>query len=252
VKAQWRRFRYDDWFVDPWFRDDLRASLGLRTRLPLQRRALRRLQRPLPDDDRFFYYPLHFEPEAMIDLFGTHARDQLKVIRRVSDALPAGHTLCVKEHPWMSPGARRLGYYETIADLGNVRLLDQRTDGYEVIRRCRGVVTIAGTTGFEALFYGKRVLVFGRAFYDAFGDGVMRATSFEQTAAALLDMTRQPALDAGAVDRFVVALYQRSYPGLFALTSPGVDVPGNHTAVARAMVAELRERLTWRAEAQPA
>ncbi len=242
LSSQWRRHKYQDWYFDAPLGSYIRNSFRVRGRLPFQRLEMRRLSEPLPPDGRFFYYPLHFEPEFSIDILGSNVRDQLQLLRRISSAMPARTLLCVKEHPNMSPGSRPLGFYRELARLGNIRLLDHKTDGYDIISRCRGVVTISGTTGFEALFYGKPVLLLGRAFYDQFTEGVLRAAGYEEIAAGLQKIKEGMSFDPASLDRFVVSLYRRSYPGAYEHTIPGIHDPSNVSAIAAGISAEWQFR----------
>ncbi len=238
ISNQIRRYKYQDWYFDAPLMNYVRNGLKVRLRLPFQRRDVQRLQSPLPSDGRFFYYPLHFEPEFSIDILGSAVRDQLQMIRQLSSAMPARYLLYVKEHPNMSSGSRPLGFYRELVRLGNIRLLDQKTDGYDIISRCRGVVTISGTSGFEALFYGKPVLVLGRAFYDAFEEGVRRAGGYEEIASALQKIKDGWGFDPEDLNRFVVALYRRSYPGAYEFTIPNIEEPSNIRLLASGIAAE--------------
>ncbi len=242
ISVQWRRRKHRDWYFDAPLGNNILNSLRVRGRLPLQRSQMHRLSEPLPEHGRFFYYPLHFEPEFSIDILGSNVRDQLQLLRRISSAMPARYLLCVKEHPNMSPGSRPLGFYRELARLGNIRLLDHKTDGYDIISRCRGVVTISGTTGFEALFYGKPVLLLGRAFYDQFTEGVLRATGYEEIAAGLQEIKEGMSFDPASLDRFVVSLYRRSYPGAYEHTIPGIHDPSNVRVIAAGISAEWHFR----------
>ena len=228
---------------------DIRQSVAVRVRWPLQRWDMWRLTSALPADGRFFYYPLHYEPEFSIDILGASVGTQEHLIRRVASTLPAGYVLCLKEHPNMFPGSRPLGFYRRLAALGNVRLLDSRLDGYEIIAKCRAIVTISGTTGFEGLFHGKRVLLFGRAFYEVLTEGVVKAGSHEDIAVALQSLTAAPPLDPGIVDRFAVALQHCSHEGAYEHTISGIETDANHAALARGFLAELVRRTGERVDA---
>ncbi len=244
IRSQWQRFRRQDWYFEVRPMDNVRNGLACRFRWPFQRFDMKRLTSSCPSDGRFFYYPLQYEPEFSIDVLGTSCLDQLQVIQRISAALPAGYLLCLKEHPNMFPGRRPLGFYRKVVRLGNVRLMDSLIDGYDLIEKCRGVITISGTAGFEALFYGKPVLLFGQAFYQSFPDGVFQAGSYEQLAQVLGEMTSFPGFDPGHLDRFVVELCKRSYPGAFEDTLPEMTNPQNPLAIAQGVLSELRFRLS--------
>ena len=53
---------------------------------------------PKPNE-KFFYYALHFEPEGSIQTRVT-MESQLTIIKLLSECIPEGYFLYVKEHPW--------------------------------------------------------------------------------------------------------------------------------------------------------
>jgi hypothetical protein len=242
ARTLWRRWRYHDRYFDVSIAENIRQSVLVRARYPWQRLSEHRQATASPTQERSFYYPLSTEPEASVDVLGTVHRDQFSAIEQVAHALPAGHVLYVKEHPNMFSGARRLGYYRRLNELGNVRVLDRRIDGHDVMKHCKGVITIAGTSGFEALFYGKPTLLLGRTFYETFREGVFRANGLEDMAVKLLHMAEFPGFDPELLDRFVVAVIRRSYPGLSEMPAKGITDEPNLAALAEALTAEMEYR----------
>ncbi len=231
----------DDYFRLP-LRDEIPNSLKIRARWPLQAYQVKRLAVTLPKGERFFYYPLHYEPEFSIDILGGF-RDQLQLIERICSALPADHRLYIKEHPNMFIGKRPLGFFKRLAKISKVRIIDPRTDGYSLISECRGIATIAGTTAFEGLFYGKPTILFGRAFYEVFSEGVHRAGSYESTVKAFSEAADRDGFSQEKLDQFVAALHQRSYEGRFEFTIPGIEEPDNLAALAQGVASELKFRM---------
>ena len=125
---------------------------------------------------KYFFFPLHFQPESTTLPQGGVFVDQLEVIRVVAASLPEGYKLYVKEHPsyWMythwesMEEARSRGYYDDITAIENVKLISHDFSSMELIDRCAGVVTVTGTAGFEAIFRSKPVLLFGSQAYSEF------------------------------------------------------------------------------------
>ena len=60
---------------------------------------------------------------------------------------------------------RSISYYETIKNLPNVKLLHPSIPSKDVMKKSSLVITIAGTSGFEALFYKKPVITFVNTGY---------------------------------------------------------------------------------------
>ncbi len=242
LRAAWKQAHYQNHYFDTTLVENIRRSILVRARYPIQKTALKLLSTKRVDQERSFYYPLHYEPEASIDVLGTPYRDQAALIEQIVAALPAKHVLYVKEHPHMNPGSRPARFYWRLSQLGSVRLVDQKVDGHELLARCKGVLTIAGTSGFEALFYGKPVLLFGRTFYEDFKEGVIRPRGLEEFAEKLLMISQFPGFDPGLLDKFIVAVLKRSYPGVNELTAPGMENPANDAALADALIGELHYR----------
>ena len=110
---------------------------------------------------RFAYYPLHYEPERALQGISPEYFYQLSSIAAVSRDLPAGVLLAVKDH-FFSAAARPHDFYAQIKDLKNVFMLDPLERGLEVVKAADVIVTICGTSGFEAAALGKPVIAFGQ------------------------------------------------------------------------------------------
>ncbi|MEK7194227.1 MAG: hypothetical protein AAB660_00870 [Patescibacteria group bacterium] len=131
----------------------------------------------------FVYMPLHWQPECTTSPLGDMYVDQLLMIETLSVALPEGWRLYVKEHPfqWSVDGVttysnmRYRGYYEHLAKLKGVFLVDVSTDTYTLLAHSKAVATITGRAGIEAVLRGKPVLVFGYPWYMSL-PGIFRIT----------------------------------------------------------------------------
>jgi hypothetical protein len=113
----------------------------------------------------YYFYPLHLEPEAVVLYWADGLyTNQIKLIENVAAQLPANVYLYVKDHPHLY-GYRDKQDYDRIQAIPNVKLLKPSLSGKLVIKDCKGVITINGTGGFEALLMNKHVITFGAAFY---------------------------------------------------------------------------------------
>lgn len=117
---------------------------------------------------QYYYYPVHCEPEAVVLYWGDSIyKNQVKLIENIAAQLPPNCFLYVKDHPHVG-FYRDIIDYERIKAIPNVKLLNPSTPGKRVIRNSIGVITINGTSGFEAMLLGKQVYIFGNAFYSSF------------------------------------------------------------------------------------
>jgi hypothetical protein len=113
---------------------------------------------------------LHFQPEATtLPLGGTFVQQWL-AIRALSDGIPEGISLVVKEHPamfWFSlqESFRNPDFYRAIRSLGNATLVDLESDPFDLIDNSVAVATITGTVGVQALCRKRPVMIFGNAAY---------------------------------------------------------------------------------------
>jgi hypothetical protein len=115
----------------------------------------------------FYFYPLHLEPEAVVLYWaeGLYS-NQVKLIENIASQLPAGEFLYVKDHPHLY-GYRDIFDYKQIQNIPNVKLLAPNLAGKKIVKDSKGVITLNGTAGFEALLLNKQVVTFGAAYYRA-------------------------------------------------------------------------------------
>ena len=116
----------------------------------------------------YVYAPLQFQPEcSTLPMAGAYV-DQAMTMQLLSQCLPAGVLLYVKEHPRQrtkGTACRSASFYRSLAALPNVRLIRHDTSSFALREHCRAVATGTGTAGFEAIFRGKPTLLFGHCFY---------------------------------------------------------------------------------------
>lgn len=127
-------------------------------------RMLRIFEYPIPNE-KFVFFPLHFQPEASTLIYGKWYVDQLALIESLSKSIPISHMLYLKEHSF-GYGNRQLSFYKRLKALPNVRIISPYADNLKLIKECSLLVTITGTSGWEALLCQKPVIVFGDVFYN--------------------------------------------------------------------------------------
>lgn len=142
------------------------------------------------EGEMFAYFALHTEPEAYPMILAPFYTDQLWLAKQIARSLPIGHKLYIKDHPVMA-GLRRRSYYKELRKLPNVRLIAPGVSGLSLIEKSALVLTITGTTGWEATLLKKPVIVFGPTYYSALL-GVKQCD----------DINRLPSLIKSQVERF--------------------------------------------------
>ncbi|MEZ8382347.1 hypothetical protein AB6C98_01300 [Vibrio splendidus] len=130
--------------------------------------------------EEYVYFPLHLIPESTTLNKSPFYPNEIAVIEAVSKSLPVGWLLYVKEHGAMI-GERPLHFYRSINRLSNVKLvrLDAYHDPKPWILKSKGVITLSGTSAFEASMCNKPSIIFGNAFYDVMSN-VIKVSSFEE------------------------------------------------------------------------
>jgi hypothetical protein len=139
------------------------------------------------ENEKYFFYPLHFEPEAVVLYYADGWYEgQIKLIENIAMQLPAGIFLYVKDHPHGGT-YRDVRDYKRLLRLKNIRLIQPEISGKFLIKNSIGVITINGTAGFEALLMKKYVFCFGKAFYSNF-KGVHYLNHIKNLKKAILDI----------------------------------------------------------------
>lgn len=143
-----------------------------------------------PEDVKYVYMPLHLIPESTTFSVSPMYVNELTIIEAVSKSLPAGWWLYVKEHQAMV-GERGVEFYEKVNKLPNVKMvqLNFYHDPKPWISKSQGVVTISGTSAYEASLMGKRSIVFADTPFSLI-EGVNRVRSFEELPNALKEFDK--------------------------------------------------------------
>jgi len=129
-------------------------------------------------DEKLIYFPLQVEPDRNLLLGAPNYTNQLESIKQIAKSIPLGYKLYVKEHPGQNREWRKISYYKEILEIPNVVLISSEVSTKEIYQKCSMVITAAGTSGFEATFYGKPVIVFADTLYSVL-PSVQRMNSFD-------------------------------------------------------------------------
>ncbi|MDB2697272.1 hypothetical protein N9Y78_03415, partial [Alphaproteobacteria bacterium] len=128
----------------------------------------------LDTSKKFVFYALHFDPEATT-IAKARFSSQLSIIKQLSQSLPQGWVLYVKEHPdqfkFYEPGRwyfltsihkyRTREFYKEILKFDNVQFLKFSVKSQDIIKSAEAISTINGTIASEALSLNKSLILFG-------------------------------------------------------------------------------------------
>tara|TARA_Y100001936_G_C16071575_1_gene670992 strand:- start:758 stop:2266 length:1509 start_codon:yes stop_codon:yes gene_type:complete len=127
------------------------------------------LLKRIENNEPFIYMPLHQEPERSLLIAAPKFSDQMETIKEISKNMPENFHLYVKEHPTQGPARnwRDITFYTQIMNLKNVKLFHPNFNPKLLFQNCRLVVSVGGTSSFEAAFYGKPSIIFAELGYTA-------------------------------------------------------------------------------------
>jgi hypothetical protein len=142
--------------------------------------------------DKYVYFPLHLIPESTTLIKSPLYPNEMTVIEALSKSLPLGWKIYIKEHGAMV-GERPIAFYRYVSRFSNIRLvkMDYYNDPKPWILNSIGVVTLSGSSAFEAAMLGKRSLIFGNTFFEHI-DGVDKIESFSDLPSKIRQMSRDP------------------------------------------------------------
>jgi hypothetical protein len=119
----------------------------------------------------FIYYPIQYSPESSINIPAPYFIDQLRVIDAIRMAMPSDFLLVVKEHP-VCMEVRPSKFVKSLLYKAGVIVVKYNIDSQELIKKSGLVISVTGTSAFEAFLYGKPSLVMGPTFFDGCLGGV--------------------------------------------------------------------------------
>ena len=141
-------------------------------------------------DEEYIYFPLHLIPESSTLIKCPNFPNEEIIIKRISMLLPPNMKIFIKEHGAMI-GERPLKFYKELNRIHNVQFirLDAFDDPKEWILRSKGVITISGTTAFEAAMLGVPSIILGNVPFEHI-KGVFRATDLHELKANLQEVLK--------------------------------------------------------------
>lgn len=126
------------------------------------------------------FYPLHYEPEAVLFYMAYFFDNQVYVIENILKSLNQNQILVVKEHPQQLGTLLEKRFRNIKKRYPNLIFIKGEEHTIGVLNKCNIIVTLGSTAGFEALALDKKVIVLGgKVFYDAF-EGVNVCNSFSE------------------------------------------------------------------------
>lgn len=143
------------------------------TKAALREDYLGRCVEPNFENDKFVYFPLHYRPERTSNPDGGVFYDQFLALAILSEALPRGWKLYVKEHGVQFASVmygecgRTIAHYDEIGSLAGVQFIDPSVPSKDLVLGSQAVASITGTVCWEAAILGKPAMYFGYPWYQS-------------------------------------------------------------------------------------
>lgn len=171
--------------------------------------------------DNYYVYPMHYHPESSTSVLAPSYIDEFNNILNISNNLPFGTYLYVKDHA-SAIGVQNLEFYKKISLLPAVKLVHYDHNIKKLIIDSKGVITVNSTAGYEALILNKPVILLGRVFYERFHN-VYRANSFSEinNIVDAMDHSSISSLEETAKD--IIAYYRYTYKGALQINATNHD-----------------------------
>lgn len=170
------------------FRSEQRAYRLQSYRMRMLKRSYRKFydaHATEPDfDATYIYIPLHVQPECSTCPMAGMFMEQILEVQMLSALLPDDVYIYVKENPYQDVRTRSTEFYQQFLDIPRVRLMPYEYNTFRIMEHATAIATCTGTVGFESMFRGLPVLMFGHRFYQ-YGPGIYQVHTTEDCSNAI-------------------------------------------------------------------
>lgn len=177
----------------------------------VNRKKITLLYSDIGDSEKFIYYPFHVPLDFQLTVRSNKYLDQVSLLHNIANILPYGIHLYVKEHP-AAIGAYSYNETKRLLLNNNVRLLKPSINSFDIISKCKCVVTINSKVGVEAIMQHKTVIVLGEAFYRNQGVS-LDVNDIKNLGSAINQALEEKPVNSELVKHFLKKTYESSYPG---------------------------------------
>ena len=177
------------------------------------------LLKELKYDEKFVYFPLAVDEERNLLIAAPYYTNLLENIRHIVKSLPIDYKLYVKEtRSQMTRNWRSISEYKDMMSIPNVRLLHPSVLPSEIYKKTSLVITISGSSSFEAAFYEKPSILFTEQAYSIL-PSVHTIKSFDKLPEAIR-LSLNTKVNRADLDNYIIFLEENSF---------AFDQPGLHT-----------------------
>lgn len=166
------------------------------------------------NNDKYVYFPLHYQPEATTSPVGDMFVNQRLCVEVLLKNLPEDYFVYVKEHPqqfmlhMLGHTSRIRSFYDDLKAMRRVKLISLNIDSYSLMRNARAVATVTGTVGWEAIMHRLPVIIFGMIWYEK-SPGVLRVKD-DRSAKSICTFIEEYNYNEQAILSYLLAFTQKS------------------------------------------
>lgn len=169
--------------------------------------AKKLFQHEISNVDRYFYWPLHYRPEGVVMVQGK-GLDEIELINFVSELLPEGTKLYVKENPLML-GNRKLRIYRTLGEIKGVTLIAPTVSSLELIKGSIATICLTGTALLESQILEKPSWAIGSPEFLS----VLNGSGFDDLPNFLMQASKgEVGLDLEILEKYIGWIFENSDP----------------------------------------
>jgi hypothetical protein len=172
---------------------------------------------------KYVYFPLHKEAELAQTFQATLWHDQRNTVRVLASLLPHGYRLLVREHR-MNLGHRPTKSFKEYAEIPNVTMIDPYDSQFKYLKHADLVVTENGSSGWEGLMMGRKVLTVSRTFYDGCGLAIQVRDPERLNAAVLEALSAEHVPDSPERERALGCVIEAERQTTFPTTKEGAEI----------------------------
>jgi len=163
------------------------------------------------DDEKFIFFPFPIELERNLLISAPFHTNLIELVIHTVKSLPVGYKLYVKDHVGMDTRDwRSFSFYKQIMHLPNVKMLHHNVHPKNILPKCSLVITIGGTSGFEAAFYQKPTITFVDTSYSSLKSVEILNDVHELP--QLIQKQLNTTFDLNDLNNFVSILEKNSFP----------------------------------------
>ncbi len=159
----------------------------------------------------FLYFPLHQEPERSLLIAAPKFTNQIKTIKEIMKNIPDNYELYVKEHPTQGPSRnwREISFYQEIIDMPNVKLFHPYFDAKILFQNSDLVISVGGTSSFEAAFFAKPSIIFADLSYSKIPT-IKKLNSYDELKSGIIDSLKS-SVNPNYVNNYIKTLENNSF-----------------------------------------